>query len=110
MAHLLDHPLHLSKYFGPKDRGIPNAGVNRWVNLIGRIMHQPQTSSHELLLEEGHLRPLHLLLPHHLSGLYHILKVQVRKALLMGVLALGPGVDGIATRIRLEGICKRISV
>ena len=22
MAHLLDHPLHLSKHFGPKDRGI----------------------------------------------------------------------------------------
>jgi len=110
MAHLLDHPLYLSEYFGPKDRGIPNAGVNRQVNLIGRIMHQPQTSSHKLLLEEGHLRPLHLLLPHHLSGLYHILKVQVRKAFLMGILALSPGVDGIATRVRLEGICKRISV
>ena len=50
MAHLLDHPLHLGEYFGPKDRGIPNAGVNRRVNLIGRIMHQPQTSSHKLLL------------------------------------------------------------
>jgi len=110
MAHLLNHPLHLSKYFGPKDRSISDTSIDRRVNLIWRVMHQPQTPSHELLLEEGHLRPLHLLLPHHLSGLYHILKVQVRKALLMGVLALGPGVDGIATRIRLEGICKRISV
>ena len=110
MAHLLDHPLHLSKYFGPKDRGIPNAGIDCRVNLIGRVVHQPQTSSHELLLEEGHLRPLHFLLPHHLSSLYHVLKVQVQKALLMGVLALSPGVDSIATRIRLEGICKRISV
>jgi len=110
MAHLLDHPLHLSEYFGPKDRGIPDTSVNRRVNLIWHVVHQPQTLSHELLLEEGHLRPLHLLLPHHLSGLYHILEVQVRKALLMGILALGPGVDGITMRVRLEGICKRISV
>jgi len=29
---------------------------------------------------------------------------------LMDILALGPGVDGITTRIRLEGIYKRISV
>jgi len=93
-----------------KDRGVPNTGVDRWVNLIWRVVHQTQTSSHELLLEEGHLRPLHLLLPHHLSGLYHILKVQVRKVFLMGIPALSPGVDCISTRVRLEGICKRISV
>jgi len=110
MAHLLDHPLHLGEYFGPKDRGIPNAGINRRVDLIGRIMHQPQTSSYKFLLEEGHLRPLHLLLPHHLSSLYHILEVQVRKVFLMGILALSPGVHGITTRVRLEGIYKRISV
>jgi len=110
MAHLLDHPLHLCEYFGPKDRGIPDTGVNRRVNLIWRVVHQPQTSSHKLLLEEGHLRPLHLLLPHHLSGLYHILKIQVRKVFLMGILALSPGVDRIAMRVRLEGVCKRISV
>jgi len=110
MAHLLDHPLHLGEYFSPKDRGIPNAGINRGVDLIRRVVHQPQTSSHKLLLEEGHLRPLHLLLPHHLSGLYHILKVQIRKVFLMGILALSPGVDRIATRVWLEGICKRTSV
>ena len=110
MAHLLDHPLHLSEYFGPKDRSVPNTGVYSWVNLIWRMVHQPQTSSHKLLLEEGHLHPLHLLLPHHLSGLYHILKVQIRKAFLMGILALSLGVDCIVTRVRLEGIYKRISV
>ena len=43
MAHLLDHPLHFSKYFGPKDRGIPDTSVDRRVNLIWRVMHQPQT-------------------------------------------------------------------
>jgi len=110
MAHLLDHPLHLSEYFGPKDRSIPDTGVDRRVNLIWHAVHQPQTPSHELLLEEGHLRPLHLLLPHHLSGLYHILKVQIQKVFLMGILALSPGVDCIVTRVQLEGICKRISV
>jgi len=109
MAHL-NHPLHLSKYFGHKDHGIPNAGVDRRVNLIWRAVHQPQTSLNKLLLEEGHLCPLHLLLPHHLSGLYHVLKVQIRKVFLMGILALSPGVDSIATRVWLEGICKRISV
>jgi len=62
------------------------------------------------ILEEGYLHPLHLLLPHHLSGLYHILKVQIRKVFLMGALALSPGVDCITTRVRLEGIYKRISV
>jgi len=110
MAHLLDHPLHLSEYFGPKDRGIPDTGVDRRVNLIWRVVHQPQTSSHKLLLEEGHLCPLHLLPPHHLSGLYHILKVQMRKVFLMGILALSPGVDHISTRVQLESICKRISI
>ena len=110
MAHLLDHPLHLSKHFGPKDCGIPDTGVDRQVNLIWRVMHQPQTLSHKLLLEEGHLRPLHLLLPHHLPGLHHVLKVQIREAFLMGVLALSLGVDSITMRVWLEGICKRISV
>jgi len=89
---------------------MPDAGVDRWVDLIQHIMDQPQTSSHKLLLEDQHLHPLHLLLPHHLPSLHHILKVQIREVFLMGVLALGPGVDGIMTRIGLEGICKRISV
>jgi len=104
MAHLLNHPLHLCEYLGPKDRGVPDAGVDRWVDLIWHIMHQPQTSSHKLLLEEQHLRPLHLLLPHHLPGLHQVLKVQVRESLLMGVLAQSSGVDGVMSRVWLEGI------
>ena len=55
MAHLLNHPLHFHEHLGPKDHGIPDAGVNCWVDLIQCIMDQPQTLSHKLLLEDQHL-------------------------------------------------------
>jgi len=41
---------------------------------------------------------------------YHILEVQIREVFLMDVLALSLGVDGVTTRVWLEGIYKRISV
>ena len=91
-------------------RSVPNTSVDGWVDLIWHVMDQPQTPPDELLLEDRHLCLFHLLLPHHLPSLYHVLKVQVPKTFLMGVLALGPGVDGIMMRVWLEGVYKRISV
>jgi len=95
MAHLLNHPLHLGKDLGPKDCRIADTGVDRRIDLIRCIVHRPQTPPDELLLEEGHLGLLHLLLPHHLPSLHQVLEVEVREPLLVTVLALSMGVDGV---------------